>query len=193
MFTGCFFDLKLIPENEKDIDDVQQHQEKAHTRFPRSDGHQRRQERNQPKTGEGQEETFGITRVGQRLVGEAPGKGRQGMESQTFGKKDRIRKRQDYLRIYEQGVRCHSARFTIIMCRNPSGVRRLGTTVSKKAGNAVQRNRIKRLLREFFRLNKTRLPVSQDIVIIAKRGILPLTYRDVCTELESRLMRKTDV
>jgi ribonuclease P protein component len=48
-------------------------------------------------------------------------------------------------------------------------------------------------LREFFRLNKSRLPASQDIVIIAKRGILPLTYRDVCAELESRLMRKTDV
>lgn len=115
------------------------------------------------------------------------------MESQTFGKNDRIRKRQDYLRIYEQGVRIHSARFTMILCRNPSGMRRLGTTVSKKAGNAVQRNRIKRLLREFFRLNKSRLPAAQDIVIIARKGILPLTYRDVCTELESRLIRGADV
>lgn len=115
------------------------------------------------------------------------------MESQTFGKDERIRKRQDYLRIYQQGVRRNSARFTIITCRNPTGVRRLGMTVSKKTGNAVQRNRIKRLLREFFRLNKSRLPVSQDIVIIAKRGILPLTYRDVRTELENGLIPKADV
>jgi len=114
------------------------------------------------------------------------------MESQTFGRDERIRKRQDYLRIYQQGVRCYSAHFTIITCRNQAGVRRLGMTVSKKAGNAVQRNRIKRLLREFFRLNKSRLPASQDIVIIAKRGILPLMYRDVCTELESRLIQKAD-
>jgi RNase P protein component len=42
-------------------------------------------------------------------------------------------------------------------------------------------------------LNKSRLPASQDIVIIAKRGILPLTYRDVCTELESRLIRRANV
>jgi ribonuclease P protein component len=114
------------------------------------------------------------------------------METQTFGRDERIRKRQDYLRIYEQGVRRHTQRFTIIICPNRSGIRRLGMTVSKKAGNAVQRNRIKRLLREFFRLNKSRLPASQDIVIIAKRGILPLTYNDVCTELGSRLIDRAD-
>jgi ribonuclease P protein component len=114
------------------------------------------------------------------------------MDTQTFGKDERIRKRQDYLRIYEQGGRIYSKRFTIILCRNSSGIRRLGMTVSKKTGNAVQRNRIKRLLREFFRLNKSRLPASQDIVIIAKRGILPLTYGDVYQELESRLIHRAD-
>lgn len=114
------------------------------------------------------------------------------METRTFSKDERVRKKQDYLRIYEQGARRYSQHFTIITCRNSSGIRRLGTTVSKKAGNAVQRNRIKRLLREFFRLNKSRLPAAQDIVIIAKRGILPLTYNEVCAELESRLINRTD-
>ena len=179
---------------EKDIDDVQQHQEKAYPWFPRPDGHPRRPGRPEPEAGKGTEETGGVTpQAGQRQIGEAPGKGRQGMESQTFGRDERIRKRQDYLRIYEQGVRSYSPHFTIITCRNPAGIRRLGMTVSKKAGNAVQRNRIKRLLREFFRLNKSRLPASQDIVIIAKRGILPLMYSDVCTELGSRLIQRDDV
>ncbi len=114
------------------------------------------------------------------------------MESRSFGKKDRIRKRQDYLRIYAQGKRAYSKSFTIITCPNQTDIRRLGITVGKKVGNAVQRNRIKRLLREFFRLNKTRLSPSLDIVIIAKKGILPLTYKNVYAELESSLLKRTD-
>jgi len=126
------------------------------------------------------------------MGGPKAGRVSPGSGLQAFGKEERIRKRQDYLRIYEQGTRRYSQRFTIITCRNSSGIRRLGMTVGKKAGNAVQRNRIKRLLREFFRLNKLRLPASQDIVIIAKKGILPLTYNDVRAELESRLINRAD-
>lgn len=115
------------------------------------------------------------------------------MESQSFQPEERIRKRQDYLRIYEQGKRVYTRSFTIIVCPNQAGMRRMGTTVSKKVGNAVKRNRIKRLLREFFRLNKGKLPASHDIVVIAKKGISKLTYNDVYTELENRLLTRTDV
>ncbi len=115
------------------------------------------------------------------------------MESQSFQPEERIRKRQDYLRIYEQGKRVYTRNFTIIVCPNQAGMRRMGTTVSKKVGNAVKRNRIKRLLREFFRLNKGKLPASHDIVVIAKKGISKLTYNDVYTELENRLLTRTDV
>lgn len=181
-------------DDEKDIDEFQQHEDEKNPRIPRPDGYQERQSRPQQETGKGEKATDGIIPVGgpgADRVG--PGKGRYGMQAHTFGKDERVRKRQDYLRIYEQGTRHNSRRFTIITCRNPSGIRRLGMTVSKKAGNAVQRNRIKRLLREFFRVNKYRLPDAQDIVIIAKKGIFPLTYHDVSTELEGRLINRTDV
>ncbi len=115
------------------------------------------------------------------------------MEARTFSKCERIRKSQEYSRIYKQGTRHYTRRFIIITCSNPSGVRRLGTAVGRKAGNAVQRNRIKRLVREFFRLNKSRLPAAQDIVIIAKKGIGPLTFKEVSSELESRLIERADV
>jgi ribonuclease P protein component len=114
------------------------------------------------------------------------------MEKHTFGKHERIRKRKEYLAIYEQGVRGYSKNFTYITCTNPSGAKRLGTAVSRKVGNAVRRNRIKRLLREFFRLNKSQFPEAKDVVIIARKNIPLLNYRDVCRELRGLLVKQTD-
>jgi len=118
------------------------------------------------------------------------------MEKQTFDKDERIRKKRDFLTVYQQGVRCHSMNFTLIAYRNPSGARRLGITVGKKVGNAVKRNRIKRLLREFFRVHKQQFSPAQDFVIMAKwpskgakDAMPPLQYRDVCVELENLLKK----
>ena len=112
------------------------------------------------------------------------------MEKKSFGKKERVRKRKNYLNIYQKGVRVHSSNFTVILNPNPSGEKRLGVAVSKKVGNAVKRNRIKRLLREFFRLNKDRLPDSRDMVIIAKKDVSSLKYQDVCLELADLFKKK---
>jgi len=112
------------------------------------------------------------------------------MEKQVFGKKERVRRRKDYLNIYKRGRRIHSDNFTVILSPNPSGEKRLGIAVSKKVGNAVKRNRIKRLLKEFFRLNKDQLPDSKDMVIIAKKDVSPLKYRDVCLELADIFKKK---
>jgi len=112
------------------------------------------------------------------------------MEKQSFGKKERVRKRKNYLKIYQRGARVHSSNFTVILNPNPSEEKRLGVAVSKKVGNAVKRNRIKRLLREFFRLNKDRIPDSRDMVIIAKRDVSSLKYQDVCLELAELLKKK---
>lgn len=116
------------------------------------------------------------------------------MDRQTFGKNERIRKKREYIAVYEQGVRSHSQNFTVILHRNPSGKRRLGITVGKKAGNAVKRNRLKRLLREFFRLHKEQFPTAHDVVIMAKwsrqtkgMGASVLSYREICVELERLL------
>ena len=112
------------------------------------------------------------------------------MKKQSFGKKERIRKRSQYLDIYRGGGRVHSNNFIVILNPNPSGEKRLGVAVSKRVGNAAQRNRIKRLLKEFFRLNKDGLPDSKDMVIIAKKDVSSLKYYAVCLELADLLSKK---
>lgn len=62
---------------------------------------------------------------------------------------------------------------------------RLGLTVGKKCGGAVARNRIKRVLREFFRLNGHRIGLSLDVVIVAKKSLRALGFslEAACREL----------
>ena len=101
----------------------------------------------------------------------------------NFRPDEKIRKRPEYLSIYQHGTRTYARHFTIVAQKNELGFGRLGITVSKKVGDAVRRNRIKRLIREFFRLNKDQIVASRDIVIIGKKGMPRLSYQDVCKEL----------
>jgi ribonuclease P protein component len=114
------------------------------------------------------------------------------METRSFGKDERIRKKNDYIRIYKRGSRGYSEHFTWIIHQSPAGIRRLGITAGKKVGKAVRRNRIKRLLREFFRLNKSRLPEGQDIVIMVRPRLPNMTYGDVLREMEGLFIKKSD-
>jgi ribonuclease P protein component len=59
----------------------------------------------------------------------------------------------------------------------------LGVTLSKKTGNAVKRNRVKRLIREFFRLNTSYFPQGYDIVIVAKKDASDFNYQSIKEEL----------
>lgn len=114
------------------------------------------------------------------------------MKVQTYRKTERVTKRSRFQAIYQQGVWNSSKHFTTVKCANAQGGRRLGITVTKKTGNAVKRNRIKRLIREFFRLNKALFPVGHDFVIMAKKNIPPLTYRQACRELTELFTRKAN-
>lgn len=91
--------------------------------------------------------------------------------SLTWPRERRITRRAEYTACYNGGER----RFTkyFIVFARPSGVAgagRLGLAVTKKCGNAVARNRIKRVLRSFFRLHQHRMP-SMDIVVTPKKHL----------------------
>lgn len=87
----------------------------------------------------------------------------------AFTKADRIRTASDFRNLSRQGKRHFSDYFIIVFRKNQFSRSRLGITVSKKVGKAVTRNRIKRIIREFFRSNKTVLPVGADINVIARK------------------------
>jgi len=74
----------------------------------------------------------------------------------------------DFKRIYVRGKSLANKYCVVYMTRNRAGVSRLGITVSKKLGNAVKRNRARRLLRESFRLLENEIKDGYDIVIVAR-------------------------
>jgi ribonuclease P protein component len=88
----------------------------------------------------------------------------------SFTKADRIRTSGEYRRLSKGGKRWHSRYFVIVFKKNRTARSRLGITVSKKVGKAVTRNRIKRIVREYFRLNRCHLPVKLDINVIARHA-----------------------
>ena len=98
-------------------------------------------------------------------------------------KKERLLNRTDFVNLNRSGKRYHTRHFLVILKKNGLGITRLGVTVSKKTGNAVKRNRTKRLIREFFRLNKAYLPQGYDIVVAAKKGASYLDLRKTKKEL----------
>jgi ribonuclease P protein component len=105
------------------------------------------------------------------------------MKSYSLPKEERILKRKDFIRRSQVDQKRVFPHFLVIIKPNNLGITRLGLTVGKNRGGAVQRNRIKRLLREFFRRSKSKLPPSKDIVIVALKGSDPLTYCQVFEEL----------
>jgi len=97
--------------------------------------------------------------------------------------------RSEFLRALAQGRRLHTRHFGITQAPGPGGRPRLGLVVTKRLGKAVRRNRVKRLLREFFRRHKDQLPPG-DLIIMAKKGAAALTYQQVQEELSGVLLAR---
>ena len=108
---------------------------------------------------------------------------------QRFESFRRIRKRAGFQLVLSRGSRWFSRSFIFFLLPNQQPHARLGVTVSKKVGNAAVRNRVKRLLREAFRLHPDWFPRPVDLVVIAKRDQKARTLADVAEELQRVLRR----
>jgi ribonuclease P protein component len=111
------------------------------------------------------------------------------VEKKTFTKRDRIRDKLDFDRLRKSGTKCTDGVFLVVILPNGRGFCRLGIAVPKRVGNAVARNRIKRLIREVFRLNRSALPDSVDLLVVMRRMPDLLTLGEFSTRILSLLDR----
>lgn len=93
------------------------------------------------------------------------------MADQRYLKKYRLRERDEFQRVYDRQVYAADNVLVLLACENELEYSRLGVVVSKKTGNAVQRNCWKRRLREAFRLlREEALPSGFDFILRPKKG-----------------------
>ncbi len=102
-----------------------------------------------------------------------------------FPSSHRVLKGSDFSRILSRGKSRRDAWLRVAACPNGLPHPRLGLAVSRRVGNAVRRNRVKRLLREAFRLHRERLPAGFDLVVTPQPGEAPWTLAQAARSLLS--------
>lgn len=99
-----------------------------------------------------------------------------------------LRRRAEFQRVYDHGLRGHGRFSTIFILPNSLGVTRLGIAATRKLGGAVVRNRAKRLVRELFRRNPA--APGFDIVVIPKADLLKASFASLEADYRSHLARR---
>ena len=110
----------------------------------------------------------------------------------AFRPAEHIRRRSDFKRVYDQGLRIRGRYSTVFLLPTSLAFARLGIAATKKLGGAVVRNSAKRLIREVFRRNT--IVQGLDIVVVPKRELLDASLTavetDYCRSLASASKRR---
>ena len=88
-----------------------------------------------------------------------------------------VKENYEFRRIYHKGRSAVSPYMVVYCLKNREGASRLGVTVSRKLGHAVVRNRVRRRLREIYRLHEAELLPGTDMVVVARGRSVDAAYR----------------
>lgn len=103
-----------------------------------------------------------------------------------------LKRNNDFLRTYKKGRFFVGKYIILYVLKNNTGNNRLGITASKKFGKSVQRNRIKRLIRENYRFYEEYIKQGFDIVFVARNKAEMPEFTDVKKEMKF-LLKKLDI
>jgi ribonuclease P protein component len=112
------------------------------------------------------------------------------MASERFTKAHRVRRGDDFQRVFDLSLRVKGRYATVLVAPNEAGTARLGIVASRKLGDAVRRNRAKRLIRDIFR-RTVRLPSGKglDVVVIPRRELFDASYSTLQADLSATIRR----
>lgn len=100
-----------------------------------------------------------------------------------------LKKNYEFVRIYRKGKFYPGKYLVIYVLNNRLGINRLGISVSKKVGKSVRRNRIKRLIRENYRLYEESILNSHDIVFFARKTEVEYGFEEIRKEMKFLLKK----
>ena len=90
----------------------------------------------------------------------------------------KLKKRWEFQNAYHRGNKYWNRYFVIYVLNTDAKALRLGITVSKKVGKSVQRNRVKRLIREAFRQLRPKMEIGYDVVVVGRTPASGLTCQE---------------
>ena len=114
----------------------------------------------------------------------------------TFRKRERLRLRRDISLVFRYGKAIQSEEFVVLYSKNGLDYSRLAIIVKRKFGKANRRNKLRRWIRECFRLNKDFIPKGYDFIVIARKALSEKfkqsNYTTVCKALLGNFERLID-